>query len=126
MQNNNKRGRSEPKYLHKQDSSATAPRQLLLHCSTTCHPWQYALLSVSVPDSTLPIPSLESYHLRPCRRRRPGQIKGSQIKGSDSMICACNVNHNFKVSDPMFPSKSIPKVFKPVGSPLNGTFFLVI
>ena len=27
-----------------------------------------ALLSVSVPDSTLPPPSMGSYHLRPCRR----------------------------------------------------------
>ena len=43
-------------------SSVIAPRQLLLHCSTTVHPWTYALLSVSVPDSTLPIPSLQSYY----------------------------------------------------------------
>ena len=34
----------------------------------TVHPWTYALLSVSVPDSTLPIPSLESYYLRPYRQ----------------------------------------------------------
>ena len=26
------------------------------------------VFSVSVPDSTLPIPSMESYHLHPCRR----------------------------------------------------------
>ena len=58
-------------------ASTIVPRQLLLHCSrslfqtrlyrfhpcnrTTVHPWTYALFSVSVPDSTLPIPSLQSY-----------------------------------------------------------------
>ena len=79
-----------PALLYLRASSATAPRQLLLgNCSCVTlipyvlyicivllasihghmrypnklHPCNDALFSVSVPDSTLPIPSLESYYL---------------------------------------------------------------
>jgi len=46
-----------------------------------------ALLSVSVPDSTLPIPSLESYHLLPCRRL-------PEEEGIDCWVIDCRFNNN--------------------------------